>query len=731
MNRLARSIFSRRLLAAGVTAAGVTAAGFVAASLLAAGLGALAGVSPAAAASLSEPPVEQALANGLRVVVFPRPGAGFVQVQLTLAAGTAAESPDQRGAAPLAAQMLRLGTSSRSAETFGEDVDRLGGSFAATASRENAAVGAAFLPGDFEGGLELLSDAVINPIFDDAVFGRVRDQAVRELVRLHGDPVATAEEQLWPLVLPGVPAARPPLGDLASLFTLTRESLRNFHRDHYRPDRAVLAIAGDITAERALAAATEWFGRWSGRGAGPAAAATASAPAGTRILLVDRPEIPIASVRLGWSLPGRDAADDLARTVAVSLFDDALRSRLGSRLPAGSGLGAGFAQLRGAGVLDVRFTVAADSAAVAIDRARRAVRQVREAAPEAARLAGLTSQIRAAYPMRFGTVGGTLTQWLAADAAGRDPQGAIDSYPARAAALDGAAVTAALKRDWELDRLAVVVVGPAAKLRGPLARIGTVQEVKLDQPPEDRAAAEVEAVPTAAERKLGRERIDQALAAHGGLAAIKGIRDMVSEARIRLVLQGQELRGELRQLRKEPMKMVYLTRFESFESRQVLSGDRAWSVTATGELQSSDSVGVRALQSGFSSDVPHLLMAAADPTTQVADRGTVRIGKQDVWAVEIVPVRGQRRRLYLDPATSQLVAMDQREESARGAGLPARRLYRDMRPVDGILMPFEEERQLEGKTVMNVYVTRLQVNIDLSENEFLPPSSMPVVPDKK
>jgi zinc protease len=709
MSRLARSIFAGLTLAAVLAAAGHSHA-----------------------AVLPEPPVEKTLPNGLRVLVFPRPQAGFVQVQVILSAGTIAEAADQRGAAPLVSQMLRLGTSSRSAESFGEDIDRLGGSYAAAATRENAAIGAAYLPEDLEAGLELLSDAIVNPIFDAAVFERVRDQAVRELVRLHGDPVATAEEQLWPFALAGLPAARPPLGDLTSLFTLTRESLRSFHRDHYRPDRAVLAIAGDVTAERAFAAAGEWFGRWAGRGTSlPAASAAASVPAGTRILLVDRPDLASASVRLGWSLPGREASDDAARAVAVSLFDDALGKRLANRLPAGAGLGAGIAQLRGAGLLDVRFNVPADSAAVAIERVRRAVRLTRDAAPDPARLAEWTAQIRATYPMRFGTVGGMLAQWLAADAAGGGATAALESYPARVAALDGAAVTAALKRGWDLERTAVVVIGPAAKLRGPLARIGTVTEVKLDQPPDESAAAAPVAPPTEAEKKLGRERIDKAIAAHGGLAALKGIKDLVSEARIRLVLQGQELRGELRQIRKEPMKMVYLTQFESFESRQVLNGDRAWSVTPTGELQAADSVGTLALQSGFSSDVPHLLLAAADPTTQVADRGTMRIGKQDLWAVEITPVRGQRRRLYLDPATAHLTAMEQHEAGARATGVPARRLYRDMRKVDGILMPFEEERQLEGQTVMNVYVTKLQVNADVSEDEFTPPASMAPSLEKK
>ncbi len=679
-----------------------------------------------------EPPQRKTLPNGLRVVVFPRPGSGFVQVQLTAEAGTAAEGPSERGAAPLVARMLATGgTSSRMPSAFATDVDRLGGSFVATANRENAGLGGVFLPEDAETGIELLSDAVINPIFDDAAFEKARTQAVRDLVRLHSDPVGAAEEQIWPVALAEVPGARPPLGDLASLFALTRESLRSFHRNAWRPDHAVLAIAGDLPADRAFALATEWFARWSGKWSVPPAPETPGRE-GTRIVLIDRPTLPVASVCLGWRVPGRDAADDLARSVGVSLFDEELSAKLAGRLLPEAGLGVSFGQLRGASLLDVRFLTPLDSTVVQIERVRRAVRQVRDAAPDAKRLGSLTRQVRASYPMRFATVGGTLAQWLGADVAGRDADRTLAEYPAKLAALDGAAVSAALARDWNLERTAIVVIGPAAKLRGPLARLGAVTEVTLDEPPAAAATPVEKLAPTtAADEKLGRERIAKAVAAHGGLDKLRGIRDMMSEARIRLILQGHELNGQLRLLRKEPLKMVYLTSFETFESRQVLNGSRAWSMTADGKLQDSDSIGVRALQSGFSSDLPHLLLAASDPGAAVVDRGMQKIGTQELQAVDVTPPGGQRRRLYFEPATSHLVAMDQNEQSATNAHMTARRLYRDLRNVDGVLIPFEEERQLEGQTVMQINVTRVTLNNNLSDDEFTRPASAPAAPPRK
>lgn len=671
-----------------------------------------------------EAPAEQVLPNGMKVAVFPRPGVGFVQVQLSVTAGTAREGEQQRGAAPLVAQMLRQGTSSRSPETFGEDIDRLGGSLTSTALRENAIAGGAFLPSDLQAGLELLSDAVIHPIFDEATFARSRDQAVRELLRLHGDPVTASGEQLWAFAMDGEPGAREPLGDLASLFALTRESLRAFHGEHYRPDHAVLAIAGDVTPDQAFAAVTEWFGRWSGRGAPLPAPAAQPAPAGTRILLVDRPDLATATVRFGWRLPGRDSPDDLARTLAFDAFDETLRPRLDKTLPPHGDLGMEFTRLGGSSLFEVLFTVTADSARAAIERARRAVSRARGAALEPAQAAATRARALATFPQRFDTPGGTLAQWLAVASTGADAKAVLGSHAERVAALDAPAMTAALQRGWDVDRTAIVVIGPAAKLRAGLAALGTVREVRLDEPPKDLTAVAAPEPPTDAERALGRERLRLAIQAHGGLAALKGIKDQVSEAKIRLVVQGRELNGDLTTMRKEPMRMVTLTSFESVESRQVLNIDQAWSQTEGGDLREGDSSAVRAMQSGFSSDVPHLLLAAADSTTEVAARGTTRVGDKDLWAVDVQPARGSRRRLYLDPTTHLLSAMDQSEAGARGRVAAARRLYRDLRPVDGLVMPFEEEGLLEGKTVMRVTVNRMRFNSGVSETEFRKPTPL-------
>jgi hypothetical protein len=187
----------------------------------------------------------------------------------------------------------------------------------------------------------------------------------------------------------------------------------------------------------------------------------------------------------------------------------------------------------------------------------------------------------------------------------------------------------------------------------------------------------------------------------------------------------------MRQVRAEPYRMLFLTTFEQFESRQVLNGNHAWSITNDSQLQDSDSTGVRALRAGFTSDVPHLLLALADSAASLEARGTAQLAGREVEVLDVRAPGSERRRLYLDPATFRLLAMDQNEESGRNGRMTARRYYRDLRPVKGVLLPWEEERQLEGRTVMKLFASKVDTNIGVSDLEFQRPTSVPTAPKKK
>src|SRR5665811_2359927 len=61
-----------------------------------------------------------------------------------------------------------------------------------------------------------------------------------------------------------------PSGNQESANGMTRESLVEFYRHHYRPDRLTIAVVGDVAPDAALAQLNRVLGDWKAAGQAPA-----------------------------------------------------------------------------------------------------------------------------------------------------------------------------------------------------------------------------------------------------------------------------------------------------------------------------------------------------------------------------------------------------------------------------------------------------------------------------
>jgi hypothetical protein len=537
------------------------------------------------------------------------------------------------------------------------------------------------------------------------------------VLQLHQNPPATAVEQLWALALPEAPVAQPPLGRIETLGRLTLDDVRTFYRQHYRPAGAVLSIAGDVTPERAYAAAQEWFGSWAA-GEAPVTAATPSrAPGSGRIRVVDQPGTATA-LAVGVLVPGRASDDALARSVAVSLFEQQLNERVARATV--RDVGASLELTRDVGLWVVRAAAPADSAAVLARRLTAELKRFLAAPPAAADVAAVQRLIRRGFPLAFETAAGLMSQWQLADFAGF-PADYFDGYDARVAALGPQDLAAATRRETDAERPYIVAVGPASRVAPLLQSIAPVEVVTLDRMPGSAPPPDTLGPRTAEQEAKGKKLIAQAVTAHGGRAKLAGVKTSLQDAAIRLAIPGGEVAGTLRQLRKDPNKLALVTSVQGVDTRQVLNGTRAWTVIAESDTaQEGDTLDVSALHVALISDLPHVMLSASDDRARVAARGRERVSGHDVDKVEVASSRDPWRMLYFDATTHRLLAFDQRERDERGPYL-ARRVFSDYRALDGIQWPYQEERFVSGQSLMKLDFTGVQLNLELEEKQFLPP----------
>jgi zinc protease len=201
-------------------------------------------------------------------------------------------------------------------------VEALGGNLSSGTSYDASYVFLNVLSPNLPQGLAILSDVARNPAFAQAEVDRLRRQRLDNLRVSLNQPNSIATLVAPAAVFGGTPYGRPAGGTPESLPRITREEVQRFHGAAFRPDNAVLVLAGDVTPERGFELARQLMGDWA-KPAAPLPAAAAPAPttssAAPRVVVVDLPGAGQSSVSvLKRTLPYRDQgryAAEVANTV--------------------------------------------------------------------------------------------------------------------------------------------------------------------------------------------------------------------------------------------------------------------------------------------------------------------------------------------------------------------------------------------------------------------------------
>src|SRR5205085_255393 len=132
----------------------------------------------------------------------------------------------------------------------------IGAAMGAGAGTDHTLCNMVVMKDSFETGMRMLSDMARHPGFAAAEIERQRQQMLSGLQVSADDPGYVADAVFDRLVYGFHPYGIPENGTPPTIASITRDDLLAFHARHFLPNNAILALVGDITAEEALAAAT-------------------------------------------------------------------------------------------------------------------------------------------------------------------------------------------------------------------------------------------------------------------------------------------------------------------------------------------------------------------------------------------------------------------------------------------------------------------------------------------
>jgi zinc protease len=200
------------------------------------------------------------LDNGLTVALVANPQAPLVTVATCYRAGSRDEAPGHGGTAHFLEHMMFKGSA-----RFGPgEVDRrtqaLGGANNAFTTHDSTTYHFSFAADRWRTALEIESDRMAGLTLGPREVEAERRVILEEIAMYEDDPWDVLSQKVEKAFFDGHPYGRPVLGTREELLATGRDELAAFHRERYRPDTAVLVVAGDLEPERALAHVAEAFG---------------------------------------------------------------------------------------------------------------------------------------------------------------------------------------------------------------------------------------------------------------------------------------------------------------------------------------------------------------------------------------------------------------------------------------------------------------------------------------
>jgi len=203
------------------------------------------------------------LENGLVLLTSEQRALPMVSIELLLDAGSRFEPSDQAGLANLTSKLLLYGTKKRSASQISEALDFIGASLETGCAQDTASVSMTMLKKDLATGLELLADVLTQSTFPQAEIDRQKQAIIGAIRAAEEEPGHVAGKAFAAALFPQSPYGRPMEGTEASVKTLTQKGLRDFFSRTYRPNRAILAVVGDISEAEIVKALNGAFRAWT------------------------------------------------------------------------------------------------------------------------------------------------------------------------------------------------------------------------------------------------------------------------------------------------------------------------------------------------------------------------------------------------------------------------------------------------------------------------------------
>ena len=201
------------------------------------------------------------LPNGVQIV-HRKTSSPVVYVGLMIGAGTRHEQANENGMAHYIEHCLFKGTEHYTARQIINHIEGIGGEINAYTTKEETTFYAATLRQHFRTTLHLLADMVLRPTFNKKETDKEVTVILDEIESYNDSPSELIYDDFENMIFEGSSLAMPILGTKKTLKRISKSPTYplKWMSQHYRPERMVLFVLGDVSTKQVIAAAERELG---------------------------------------------------------------------------------------------------------------------------------------------------------------------------------------------------------------------------------------------------------------------------------------------------------------------------------------------------------------------------------------------------------------------------------------------------------------------------------------
>jgi zinc protease len=417
------------------------------------------------------------LPNGLTLLLLEDHRAPVVSIDVGIPIGDTSDPPDCQGLAEATSHLLTQGAGAMNGREVARQVELLGGRIASAAVADYSEVAASVLSENVDRMLEIVGDVVLRPSFPEDEIALFKGNRIQELTVQRQDPSFLVSENFDKILYGKHPyAASAPAENCIAALDRTR--IENFFKSNYGPAGSVVIVAGDFDPARIESRAITVFSPWKSRAADSLKLPAPPERTVRKIYLVDRPGSEQADIRIGNVTINHSSPDYIGLRLANTILGSGTSSRLFLNLREQKGYTYDVSssvdsfKLYGAffGATETRTEVAE----LAIKELLAECDRIRNEKVSDEDLRSAKNYLIGSFSITLSTQSGLAELMLQSYMLGL-PGDYLERYRERVEAVTAAQLQQIVRRCILTDRIAIVVVGDADKLRKQLEAIGPVE----------------------------------------------------------------------------------------------------------------------------------------------------------------------------------------------------------------------------------------------------------------